>query len=123
MCEDYEKEITLLRNKIKEKESFNNLKITETIPETNIFYAGLTSNYFIKKLEEISKDATPDFNALNCVYSEKITELFLENEKLESQLKNVISKEDKLKELEKTIEDLKLKVKDKEGYIDQMNGI
>jgi len=122
ICDDYEKEICFLRNKLKECSSFNNLSVSESQPETNFLIDVSISNYFIKKLEEISKNATPDFNVLNTVYSEKITELFFENEKLDSQLKAFDRQEDKIKELEKTIDKLNLKVKDKEAYIDQMNG-
>lgn len=124
MCEDYEREIALLRNKLKENAKFNELKISSESKEAeNSFYVyGSVSNYFLKKLEEISKDASPDFNMLNSVYSEKITELFLENEKLENQMKGFTSQDDKIKELEKAIEDLKFKVKDKEVYVENMNG-
>jgi len=87
ICDDYEKVICFLRNKLKECSSFNNLSVSESQPETNFLIDVSISNYFIKKLEEISKNATPDFNVLNTVYSEKITELFFENEKLDSQLK------------------------------------
>lgn len=122
MCEDYEREIALLRNKLKESEKFTNLKITESNEESNFNIVCCSSNYFVKKLEEISKEASPDFNMLNSVYSDKITELFLENEKLENKMKEFTSQDDKVKELEKKIDDLLFKVKDKQIYIDNMNG-
>lgn len=123
MCEDYEREIALLRNKLKENSKFSQLEISETNNENNFSICGVSvSNHFIKKLEDISKDASPDFNTLNGVYSDKITELFLENEKLEIKMKEFTNQGDKIKELEKTIEDLKFKVKDKEVYIENMNG-
>lgn len=59
---------------------------------------------------------------LNTVYSEKITELFLENEKLENNLKSYNDQADKISELQTIIEDLKFQVKDKEIYIQNMNG-
>jgi len=122
MCEDYEKEIALLRYKLSSQTNFNKLQISENNVDNNISFIASSSNYFIKKLLEISKEASPDFNMLNAVYSDKITELFLENEKLETQIKSSIDQQDKIKESEKTIEDLKFKVKDKEIYIENMNG-
>lgn len=83
---------------------------------------GLTNNYFISKLETLSKEGSPDFTMLNTIYSEKITELFLENEKLENNLKSYNDQADKISELKIIIEDLKFQVKDKEIYIQNMNG-
>jgi len=73
-------------------------------------------------MAEISKEASPDFNMLNQVYSEKIQELFMENDKLENVIREHKSQTDKIAELEKIIEELKFKVKDKEVYIENMNG-
>ncbi len=122
MCEDYEREIALLGNKLNEGTKFKNLQIMKINEESCFNIFGSCSNYFVKKLEDISKEASPDFNMLNSVYSDKITELFLENEKLENKMKGMTNKEDKINDLEKTIEELKFKVKDKEVYIDNMNG-
>jgi hypothetical protein len=122
MCEDYEREIALLRNKLKESVKFCSLKISEKNDERNIYINGIVSNYFVRKLEEISKHASPDFNMLNSVYSDKITELFLENEQLENKMKEFTIQDDQIKEFEKTIEDLKFAVNDKDIYIENMNG-
>lgn len=124
ICDDYEKEIELLRRKITDSKKFNCNILRIANEENKISYEAITDtkDNFIDKLTELSKEATPDFNMLNQVYSEKIQELFVENEKLNIKIKSHNSEEDKIKDLEKEIEELKFKVKDKEVYIENMNG-
>lgn len=122
ICEDYEKEISLMRKKIKERETFKELQISESTEDTKHFISGSSTNYFISKLAEISKEASPDFNMLNMVYSDKIQELFLENDKLQTIIKQHNDQGDKIKQLEAKVEELKFNIKDKESYIESMNG-
>jgi hypothetical protein len=85
-------------------------------------FIGNYQSYFIRKMSEFSKEASPDFNMLNQIYSDKIQELFLENEKLNNIICEHKSQIDKIKELEKINEENKFKIKDKEVYIENMNG-
>jgi hypothetical protein len=145
MCDDYEKEIELLRSKINESNinsnnnQSNNINIQtnkmktfdanllqisneENKKETKFEIIGNCNNYFIMKMSEISKEASPDFNMLNQIYSEKIQELFMENDNLNNTIKDHKSQKEKIKELQKTNEEIKYKLKDKEIYIENMNG-
>ena len=100
----------------------DNCNENNKINETRFEFIGNCTSYFIRKMSELSKEASPDFNMLNQVYSEKIQELFLENEKLINVINEHKSQTDKINELQKLNEENIFKIKDKDVYIENMNG-
>lgn len=125
LCENYEKEIELLRHKLEEKKMFNNLEISPGLDTDNESYFEILSNpkdVFMKGMGKITS-GNPDFGEITTIYNEKIAELFDENEKLQVTLKNMKNMEKENANYEKKIKSLNDIIIDKEKSIANINGM
>jgi hypothetical protein len=108
ICDNYEYEIETLKEQIFNLAKISTFDDLDISTNQELEFLPQQSKVFLNQINnKIAENS--DIAQISTIYSEKITELFEENEKLQNQLKNFLSDEKELKDLRE-----KLKLKEKE---------